>query len=244
MALGAGVEVLQVHRLLGAVQAREFADGVSGHGGDGSGPLGSLLQAVFAFAHDVGAPLLEALLVDPLVDKLVVDHILLEEHLGHGEHHGQVSAGADRNPLVGENLGRLGVARVDDDGLQTVLVGQLHVVGRRAEPGDHRVHAPHDEELGVEQVGSLEARQGVLQAAGDLGEINSEVQHLAGGVSRGGMLAPGAEARLPPGSQREAVLLEAGILGMEDAVGTVLPLDFLHLLGVVSSASSQEIWTK
>lgn len=91
--------------------------------------------------------------------------------------------GRDGNPLIGEDLGGLGVARVDDDGLQSVLVGQLHVVGRRAEPGDHRIHAPHDEELGVEEVGRLETGHGVLQAAGDLGEVNTEVQHLAGGMA-------------------------------------------------------------
>ena len=50
-------------------------------------------------------------------------------------------------------------------------------------------------------------------------------------MARGGVLAPGAEARLPPGGQREAVLLEAGVLGMEDAVGAVLLLDLDHLLG-------------
>ena len=44
------------------------------------------------------------------------------------------------------------------------------------------------------------------------------------------MLAPCAEAGVPPRSQREAVLLKARVLRMEDAVRTVLFLDFFHLV--------------
>ena len=57
------------------------------------------------------------------------------------------------------------------------------------------------------------------------------MQHLAGGMARSGMLAPGTKARFPPRGQREAVLLKTGILGVEDTVRTVLALDLLHLLG-------------
>ena len=142
VALGAAVEVLQVHRLRCAVEACELADGLGGNRADGGGPLGGLLDAVFAFAHDVGAPLVEALFVNPLLDELVIEHVLLEEHLRDGEHHGQVGAGADGNPLVGDELGRLGVARVDDDGLDTVFVRELHVVGRLSVPRHDRIHAP------------------------------------------------------------------------------------------------------
>ena len=38
------------------------------------------------------------------------------------------SAGADGNPLVSDELCRLRVARIDDDGLDAVLVRELHVV--------------------------------------------------------------------------------------------------------------------
>ena len=231
VALGAAVEVLQVHRLRRAIEARELADGLGGNRADGGGPLGGLLDAVFAFAHDVGTPLVETLLVDPLFDELVVEHVLLEEHLRDGEHHGQVGAGTDGDPLVGDELGRLGVARIDDDGLDAVFVCELHVVGRLPVPRDDRVHAPQDEELGIEDVRSLEARNRVLQASCDLGQVDAQVQHLAGRVSRGGVLSPSTKTSFPPRCQRKAVLLEARILRMEDAIGTVFGLDLLHLIG-------------
>ena len=230
VALRAGVEVLEMDRLGGAVQPRELADGVGRDRADGSRPLGGLLDAVLAFAHAVGAPFLEAFLVDPRVDELVVDQVLFVEHLRHGQHHGQVGAGTDGYPLVGQDLGRLRVARVDDDGLAAVLVRKLHVVRRRPEPGHHRVHAPHDEELGVEDVGRLEAGRGRALAARDLGQVDAQMKHLAGRMPRRGVLAPGAEAGLPPGGQGKPVLLEAGVLRMEDAVGAVLLLDLDHLL--------------
>ena len=203
VALGAGVEVLQMDRLGGAVQPRELADGVGRHRADGSRPLGGLLDAVLAFAHAVGAPFLEAFRIHPCVHELVVDQVLFVEHLRHGQHHGQVGAGTDGYPLVGQDLGRLGVARVDDDGLAAVLVRELHVVRRGPEPGHHRVHAPHDEELGVEDVGRLEAGRGRALAARHLGQVDAEVQHLASRMPRRGVLAPGTEAGLPPGSRGE-----------------------------------------
>ena len=231
MALRAAVEILQVHRLGGAVQACELADGIGGNRANGGCPFRRLLDAVFAFAHHIGTPLLKARGLDPLLDELVVDEVLFVEHLRNRQHHGKVGAGADGNPLVGENLGALRVARIDDDGLATVLVGELHVVRRRAEPRDDRVHAPHDEQLRIEDVGRLEARQRVGSTLRAARQIDAEVQHLAGGVTRRGVLSPRAEACFPPRSQREAVLFEAGILGMEDAVRAVLALDLLHLLG-------------
>ena len=45
------------------------------------------------------------------------------------------------------------------------------------------------------------------------------------------MLAPRAEARFPPRRQREAVLLETGVLRVENAVGAVLLADLDHLVG-------------
>ena len=70
--LCAGVEVLQMNRLSSTVQASKLANGLSGNGADGSGPLRRLLDAVGTLAHAVGAPLLKAGLVDPFVHKLMV----------------------------------------------------------------------------------------------------------------------------------------------------------------------------
>lgn len=161
----------------------------------------------------------------------MVEHVLLEEHLRDGEHHGQVCAGADGNPLVSDELCRLGVARIDDDGLDAVLVRELHVVGRLPVPRHDRIHAPQDEELGIEDVRSLEARNRVLQATRDLGQIDAQVQHLAGCMSRGRVLSPSTKTGFPPRCQRKAVLLEARILRMKDAIGAIFGFDLLHLVG-------------
>ena len=182
--LCAGVEVLQMDRLGSAVQTRELPNGFGRHRADGGGPLRRLLDAVGALAHAVSAPFLEAGLVDPFVHELVVDQVLLVEHLGDCEHHGKVGAGADGNPLIGKDLCRLRIARIDDDRLAAVLVSELHIVGRRAEPRDNRVHSPHDEEFGIEDVGRLETRKRLRKPLRGLGEVDAQMQHLACGMAR------------------------------------------------------------
>ena len=231
VALGARVEILQVNGLGGAVQAGELADGLGGNGADGSGPFGGLLNAVFAFAHAVSTPLFEAFFFNPLVNELVIVQILFVEHLSNGQHHGKVGARANGNPLVGKQLGRLRVAGIDDNRLAAIFVRKLHVVGSLTIPGHHRIHAPHNQKLRIEQVGSLETRQVVINALGAHGHVHTNVEHLARRMAGAGMLAPCAEAGVPPRSQRETVLLKARVLGMEDAVGAVLFLDLLHLVG-------------
>ena len=229
--LSARVEILQMNRLGGAVQASELADGLGGNSADRSSPLRRLLNAVVALAHAVGAPLLEAVLFDPLVNEFVVVQVLFIEHLGHGQHHGKVGTGTNGNPLVSQKLGRLRVTRIDDNRLAAVFVGKLHVIGGLAIPSNNGIHAPHDQQLGVEQVGCLETGQVVVDALGAHGHVHANMEHLARRMAGAGMLAPCAEAGVPPRSQREAVLLKARVLGMEDAVGAVLFLDLLHLVG-------------
>lgn len=79
--------------------------------------------------------------------------------------------------------------------------------------------------------GRLETRKRLREPLRGLGEVDAQMQHLTCGVTRRGVLAPSAETCLPPGCKREAVLLEAGVLRMEDSVGAVLLLDFLQLVG-------------
>ena len=160
----------------------------------------------------------------------MIVQILFVEHLSNGQHHGKVGARANGNPLVGKQLGRLRVAGIDDNRLAAIFVRKLHIVGSLAIPSNNRIHAPHDQKLGVEQVGCLETRQVVVDALGAHGHVHANMEHLARRVARARMLAPCAEARVPPRSQRETVLLKAGVLGMEDAVRTKLFFDFLHLL--------------
>ena len=147
----------------GRVVACEFANRLGRDTAYGFCPLGRVLDTV-DLADDVAAPLLEAVGLDPLLHVVVVVEVLGVEDMGHRQPKRRVGARAYGDPLRAQDLCRDVVDGVDEDELAPALLSKLHVVGDVPKPRDHRVEAPQDHELGIEQVRRLKARKRIGSA--------------------------------------------------------------------------------
>ena len=73
--------------------------------------------------------------------------------MGHGEHHGAVGAGDDRDPLTGQGRYSVGIPRVNDHKGYALFLrldqipGRVCVVDRIC-----RIAGPEDDNAGIEQV--------------------------------------------------------------------------------------------
>ena len=225
--------------------ACQLGDAVGRHTGDLRGPLRSLLDAVGSLAHDVGAVggvlrrrVGQGVLVQAngvLVEELLVLEVLRQHDVDEPGDERGVGAGAQVRPFVGERDGGFGLPRVDNDGLDPVLL--LDLLGHEGFPaaphaGFQRVIAEHDLELGVRDV--IEGVRTdplpvvVRVGRGDLGrgvvrvvvEVAASQVHQA--RERGLDGRPGTRDRRP--DDAGAVLQVEGLV----AVGGLV---LLHLLG-------------
>ena len=232
VALGDAVHLLQVDGLHGRVVAGEFADGLGGDAGDGLGPLGAVLHAVH-FADDVLAPFLEAVGLDPLRHVVMVVEVLGVEDVGDRQAERRVGAGPDGNPLGAEALGADVVHGVDQDELAAALLGELHVVGHMAEPGHHRIEAPQHHQLGVQQIGRLEARKRVARALDeDVRQTNAQVEVFCRRAAGRGVVAPAGDGARHVGCEREVGAFERHVVAViQPGMVGVLLRHLLHLFG-------------
>lgn len=230
VALGHAVHLLQVDGLHGRVVAGEGPDGLGRDARDRLGPFRSVSNAVH-LADDVLAPLLEAIGLHPLRHVLVVVEVLGVEHVGHRQAERRVGSGADGYPLGAQGLGAHVVHRVDQDELAAALLGQLHVVGHMSEPGHHGIEAPQHHELGVQQIGSLEAGECVGRSLDEaVGEAHAQMEVLSGSAAGGRVVAPAGDGARHVGGEREVGALERHVVAVvQPGMVGVLLGHLLHL---------------
>ena len=217
--------------------ARERNDRFNGDPRDARGVFGGLGRTV-GFAQDIGPVV--ALFGRALGERLfvVADAVLREERfvdpavadqfVGDAFDECGVRARADRDPLVDLARHRVGVDRVDDDGLRVALLKratELVALGAPRAAGDRRVVAEGDVELGV---GDLLDTRSDLLAVG-IGESGRNLRRRVRAVVLQ-IAAHDVHEALPGAAGVDERLLARAVLPV-DGVGAVLFKDRLPARG-------------
>jgi hypothetical protein len=117
-------------------------------------PFGALRRLVLAVAHQIRQELVEAAGVG--LEELLVVKLLGDQRVGDAEHQRDVGLRARRDPLGAEELGGLGLDRIDANDLGALGLERLHalVTAMIADHpadlvGDHRIATPEHHQLGL-----------------------------------------------------------------------------------------------
>ena len=160
------------------------------------------------------------------VEEVPVDQaavlVLLEHDVRHSEHGGHIGARADRNPLRVQHVRGVGVDRVEEDELGTVLLPGLRVVGRVAQRGPGRVVAERHDVLAVEHVQTVVVAVVVVTAVAPAEHRRREPAAPGTGLPGGQVVDAQLAQHVGAGAGAQDRVVAVGLVDALDLVGDVL----------------------